>query len=79
MKLVLFFYLRLFFKRGGTKSRRYNIKTDFKSPDDNVAIVDFSDISTLERNSKPRKKKDKTDTIAETNTEESSSNGGDND
>ena len=62
-------------KRGGTKSRRYNIKTDFKSPDDNVAIVDFSDISTLERNSKPRKKKDKT----ETNTEESPSNSGDND
>ena len=57
-------------KKGGTKSRRYNIKNEFKSTDDNVAIVDFSDKSTLERNSKVRKKKDKT----ETNNEESSSN-----
>ena len=65
-------------KRGGTKSRRYNIKDGFKSIEDNVAIVDFSDKSTLTRNSKSRKKKSETTTEIEINTEVSPSNGNNN-
>lgn len=68
----------LIVKRGGTKSRRYDIKDGFRTIDDNIAIVDFSDKSTLTRSSKSRKKKSETTTETEINTEVSPSNGNNN-